>query len=76
MLRAKIRRKVVDEDLLRRNMTQAKLARRLGISTGFMSQLLTGQRYPGPSLRLRLLNEFGVGFDALFEIVERDEVAA
>lgn len=72
MLKAKLRSEYVQEHLLRRNMSQAKLARRLGVSTGYMSQLMTGQRMPGPVLRLRLMNEFSVGFDTLFEITKRD----
>ena len=76
MPKARIRASVLRADLLRRGMTQGDLARRLRISDGYLSELITGKKYAGRVLRLRLMTEIGVGFDALFEIVEPDEVAA
>ena len=57
-------------DLLNRlNMSQGELARRSGISSSYLSQLLTGQRCPSPKVRERLMAALGVRrFDDLFVI--------
>jgi transcriptional regulator with XRE-family HTH domain len=56
--------------LARRNMSQNSLAKLLGLSTGYMSQLMNGDRYPSPRLRRRILQTLNpLSFDDLF-IVE------
>jgi len=58
-------------ELARLNLSQNELARLLGVSSGFMSQLLTGRRYPGPRTRRRLLGALSrLTFDDLFEQVD------
>jgi transcriptional regulator with XRE-family HTH domain len=53
------------------NVSQNKLARACGVSSGYMSQLLSGDRCVGPSVRARLMEVFkGFSFDQLFEEVE------
>lgn len=62
----------VRRDLAKLNISQNRLASKLGITTGYMSQLLGGTRYASPELRQRLLNILpGIDFDGLFEEVSR-----
>jgi transcriptional regulator with XRE-family HTH domain len=59
------------EYMARQNLSQNELARRLGITSGYLSQLVNGQRCPSASLRRRLLELLaGARFEDLF-IVER-----
>ena len=61
------------ELLDRLNISQNELARRCGISRGYMSQLMRGERSPSPQLRRRLMEVLGVDdFDALFIIREQE----
>jgi transcriptional regulator with XRE-family HTH domain len=53
-----------------RNLSQNELARRCGISSGYMSLLLRGHRCAGAEIRQRLLEHItGADFDTLFEEV-------
>lgn len=61
----------VRRDLVRLNLSQNELARHLGLSSGFMSQLLTGRRYVGPRTRRLLMKRLALTFDQLLEEVER-----
>jgi len=59
--------------LTRRNMSQNRFAMKLGISSGYMSQLMCGFRNPSPDLREKILAELKMDesrFDDLFEIKE------
>lgn len=59
--------------LSRSNLSQNEFARRCGLSSGFMSQLLAGHRFAGPQTRQRLLEKFPtVQFEDLFEEVTSD----
>ena len=52
------------------NVSQNHLARSCGVTSGFMSQLLSGRRNAGPAVRARLLEHLpGLSFDDLFEEV-------
>lgn len=54
--------------IAKQNITQNHLARSCGVTSGFMSQLLSGQRNAGPAVRARLLEHLpGMGFDRIFE---------
>lgn len=54
----------------RLNLSQNELARRCRVTSGYMSQLLSGKRNPGPVVRQRLLDHLpGLGFDDVFEEV-------
>ena len=53
--------------LARRNLSQNEFARACGLSSGYMSQLLTGARCAGPTVRERMCRVLGMGFDDLFE---------
>ena len=53
----------------RLSMSQNELARLLGTSSGYLSQLINGQRYPSPRMRRRLLRVLGdIPFDELFTV--------
>ena len=55
------------EFLNRLNMTQNELARQASISSGYLSQLMTGTRRPSAELRRRLMKALGVTrFEDLF----------
>ena len=72
MVKVRLNRDFLDILLARRNMSQNSLARMLGLSTGYMAQLMNGDRYPSPSprLRQRILETMNpLSFDDLF-IVE------
>ena len=57
--------------LARKNKSQNWLAYRMEISSGYMSQLMTGARHPSPKMRERFLQVLDeVAFDELFEIRE------
>ena len=54
-----------------RDISQNELARMLGISSGYISQLMSGSAHPSPEMRQRLLRVLGVsGFDDLFTITD------
>ncbi len=56
------------------NMTQNQLARRAGITSGYVSLLVGGRRCPSPELRGRLMEILGVtDFHDLFIVEDSDE---
>ena len=59
----------VQAAVARMNVSQNQLATSCGLTSGFMSQLLSGQRNAGPNVRARLLEHLGLSFDDLFEEV-------
>lgn len=62
------------ELLDRLGISQNELARRCGISRGYMSQLMRGERSPSPKLRRILQQVLGVDdFHAIFIVVEPEE---
>jgi transcriptional regulator with XRE-family HTH domain len=67
----RLRRRPILRDLGRLNISQNELAQKCGISSGFMSQLLSGERHAGPSTRRRIMEALpGVEFNELFEEIE------
>jgi transcriptional regulator with XRE-family HTH domain len=53
-----------------KNISQNEVARHCGISSGYMSQLLSGGRFPGPCVRRKLLQALSnLKFEELFEEV-------
>ena len=72
--RVLIRTSVVWELMDQLDMSQNELARRCGISRGYMSQLVRWERSPSAGLRWRLQEVLGVeDFHVLFFIQEVDE---
>ena len=55
------------------SMSQNELARFLGLSQGYLSQLTNGKRSPSPKTRRRMLQAFDVQFSDLFVVVRDDE---
>ena len=71
--RVLLRTTVVWELLDQLDMSQNELARRCGISRGYMSQLMRGERSPSPRVRRCLQEVLGVAdFHVLFYIQEVD----
>lgn len=65
-----LRVSVLKELLLQNNMSQNALAGKLGISSGYCSNVMVGSRRLSPQLRTRLLKLFKADFYTLFEIEE------
>jgi transcriptional regulator with XRE-family HTH domain len=51
-----------------RGVSQNELARLAGISSGYLSQLMSGSAHPSPQVRRRLLRVLSLDFDDLFTI--------
>ena len=65
--RVRLKAEAVWELLNRLNLTQNELARRIGRSSGYLSQLINGDRFPSGETRQRLMDVLGVSdFDVLF----------
>ena len=72
-LKVRLRALATWEHLARQNLSQNELASRLGITSGYLSQLINGQRCPSARIRRRLLEIIpGVAFDDLFVVEHRD----
>lgn len=66
-----IKSEAIRKILARKNMSQNWFAGQLGVSSGYMSQLMTGVRNPSPDLRIKILEKLKIdesGFDKVFEI--------
>lgn len=64
----RLKSEVLRAIMARQNFSQDRLARRLRISSTFLSQLLAGRRNPSPAIRQRMLDVFERSFDDLFVI--------
>lgn len=72
--KAKLRAEPVWELITRRNMSQNELARRSEISSGYLSQLISGRKNPSPDVRKRIQAALEVDqFDDLFDLEYGDE---
>ena len=72
--RVRLKAEAVWELLNRLNLTQNELARSIGRSSGYLSQLIKGERFPSAEPRRRLMQVLGVSdFDVLF-VQERIDV--
>ena len=72
--RVRLKTEAVWELLNRLNLSQNQLAQRVGIASGYMSQLMNGQRFASPRVRRRLMDVLGVtDFDYLFILEKVDE---
>jgi len=71
MLKIKLNREFVERVLARRNISQNGLARRLRVSSGYISLIMTGGRYISPKMRRGILRYFRrYTFNELFIIIE------
>jgi len=72
LLKVRVNAKALWDAIARQNITQNELASKLGISSGYMSQLVCGTRCPSPSLRRRMLELLNpLTFDDLFIVEDR-----
>ena len=70
----KLNRSAVSELLNLLHMTQTQLARRCGLSRGYLSLLMAGKRSPSPDARRRIQEALGVNdFDRLFSMEPAEE---
>ncbi len=70
MVKVTLKGRKIYQYLAEKGLSQNSLALNLGISSGYISQLLKGKRFPSPRMRKRLLNKFkGLKYDDLFEII-------
>lgn len=71
MIKVKVKANDIERLLAKRNLSHNAFATRLSISSGYMSQLVRGERYPSSELRAKILRSLrGVGFDDIFEVVD------
>jgi len=78
MVKVSLNRHALEIAIARRNMSQNMLATRTGISSGYMSQLMRGERHASPRIRQKILDALSpLTFDDIFIIEdERDGVPA
>jgi len=70
-MRAKLKSKKIQTYLMRRNISQNNFAYRIGTTSGYMSQLMSGHRYPSPKLRQKMMEFLGVdNFNDIFSIMD------
>lgn len=67
-----LRASVLEEHLLRANISRSDFAASALLSGGYLTQLLAGKRKPSGKIRERLMSASGIGFDGLFQIVQKD----
>ncbi len=71
MLKVGLRSTKILNALAKKNLSQNWLAGRIGISSGYMAQLLNKTRNPSPKVRKKFLKHFaGWEFNDLFETPE------
>ena len=72
--RARLKPNALWKQLTLRNMAQNELARRTHISSGYLSQLISGTRFPSAAVRTSLQEELGVTqFEDLFLLEKTGE---
>jgi transcriptional regulator with XRE-family HTH domain len=75
MIKIMLNREFMERVLVRRNISQNGLARRLRISTAYMSQIMNGGRYISPKMRRRICRYFRrYDFNDLFIIIEDNKI--
>lgn len=67
-----VRAQAVWERQARLSLTQNGLARRLGVTSGHLSLILSGRRRPSAALRERMLCVLEASFDDLFFVEHHD----
>ncbi len=74
MIRTRLKGAELSRLLARKNKSQNWLAMRIGVTSGYLSQLICGIRFPSGSVRERLQAEFmDASFDDLFEIIDNGQ---
>ncbi len=73
-IRVKINKETVEKELIRRNLSQNMLAIKAGISSSYISQLISGERSPSPQTRGKLQKALQpLTFDDIFIIEGQGE---
>ena len=73
MIRVRVNRANFDVALIRHNLSQADLARKMSYSAVYLSNVLNNRREPSAQMRRLILENLpGYTFDDLF-IIEQDE---
>ena len=70
-LKVQLNVKLIRRILARKNLSQNWLAARIGASSGYMSQMMSGVRNPSPEMRetiMQVLKDYS--FDDLFKLRE------
>ncbi len=71
-MNVRLRREVLQDHIIRRNISQNNFAMKANISSGYMAQILIGKRKPSGRVREKLLAASGMKFDDLF-LIDREE---
>jgi transcriptional regulator with XRE-family HTH domain len=69
----RLKSRVLEEHLLRSNISRRDFAQSVRVSGGYLAQLLTGKRKPSGRVREQLMTASGIGFDDLFQIVVEEK---
>lgn len=70
-MRVRLKHRRLARELKKGKLSQNAWARRIGVSRGYLSNLVSGRRpYPGRKTREKLIEALGVSFDDLFEMEE------
>jgi transcriptional regulator with XRE-family HTH domain len=54
--------------LMMNGYTLRSLAKKIGSSGGYLSQIVSGERNPGPAIAKKIVDEIGVEFEEIFFI--------
>jgi len=72
MLKVKLKASAIRRYLAKKSKSQNWFARHIGISSGYLSQMLNGTRDPSPRMRRKILDILsGYEFDELFTLGSR-----
>jgi transcriptional regulator with XRE-family HTH domain len=70
MQKVKLKGKEIRRILAKKNLSQGWLAKRLEITSGYMAQLLNGDKCPSPETRSKIQNYFKeMTFEQLFSFI-------
>jgi transcriptional regulator with XRE-family HTH domain len=72
-VKVRLNQKAILGVIAKRNMSQNMLAIRVGTSSGYISQIIRGIRYPSPAMRQKLQEVLSpIAFDDIFVIEGHD----
>lgn len=72
MLKVKVNGRKIREIILKKNLSQNNVAKRMTISSAYMAQLLNGERCPSPTTRQKFQDYFkDCSFDDLFKTISK-----
>jgi ribosome-binding protein aMBF1 (putative translation factor) len=72
-MQVKIKTEVITETLIKTNKNQKWLADKIGVSSGYISDIISGNVVPAGKVRDNLMKALGIKeWDGLYELVESD----